>query len=61
MCGHHNRVEINGQMFEYEGDMPVQEVKISSRSTIRRKSTITYKIFDDELDDLKENLDLAND
>ena len=43
-----DRVEINGQMFEYEGDHPIQEVRISSRALIKRRSTITYKILEEE-------------
>lgn len=42
-----DRVEINGQIFEYENDTPVQDVRISSRALIRRKSTITYKLAED--------------
>ena len=42
MNGKADRVEINGHYFEYDDDEPVQEIKISARSNIRRKSTITY-------------------
>jgi len=42
MNGWSDRVEINGQLFEYKGDKPVQDVTISKMSQIRRKSTVTY-------------------
>ena len=41
MCGYADTVEINGQLWRYDGDQPVQEPIKSERSEIRRKSTIS--------------------
>ena len=42
MNGVSDKVEVNGQIWQYNGDQPVQEVVINPKSYIRRKSTITY-------------------
>ena len=51
-----DRVEVNGQMFEYNGDEPVQEVRISSRHMLRRKSTVTYDLLEEDLESIKDEL-----
>ena len=44
MNGESDKVEVNGQIWQYEGDHPVQEAVVNKKSYIRRKSTITWDI-----------------
>lgn len=44
MNGWVDTAEINGQLFKYDDDKPIQDVKISQPSLLLRKSTITYTI-----------------
>jgi len=46
MNGKADRVEVNGQLFEYVKDEPVQEVKIKKLERMTRRSTVTYPIPD---------------
>ena len=49
MNGEADSAEINGQIFQYEGDEPVQDQPlISNRSLMRRKSTVTYRLNESE-------------
>ena len=50
MNGYVDRAEINGQFFEYNGDEPVQTVKLSSRSLIRRLSTVRHISLENEIE-----------
>ena len=46
MNGVADRVEINGQIFAYKGDQPVQDVTINNMAAMRRRSTITFTLED---------------
>ena len=49
MNGEADTVEINGQIFQYEDDEPIQDQPlISNRSLMRRKSTVTYRLMESE-------------
>ena len=63
MNGEADNVEVNGQIFQYEGDEPVQDQPlISNRSLMRRKSTVTYRLMESEnpLDSKVENFKRAD-
>ena len=47
MNGVKDRVQINGQVFEYDNDTPVQQPKLSSRVLLRRLSTISNEVLKD--------------
>ena len=50
MNGWSDRAEINGQIFQYKGDRPVQDVTINKLSAMRRRSTITFSLEDQAKD-----------
>jgi len=39
-----DRAEINGQLFEYKGDRPLQDLTINKLSSIHRRTTLTYEL-----------------
>ena len=44
MNGWVDTAEINGQLFKYDDDKPIQDVKISQPALLVRKSTVTYEL-----------------
>ena len=50
MNGWSDRAEINGQIFQYKKDRPVQDVTINRLAAMRRRSTITYSLEDQAKD-----------
>ena len=44
-----DKVEINGQIWQYIGDKPIQEVVIAKKSFIQRRSTITYDLMPEDI------------
>ena len=45
MNGETDKVEINGQIFAYDNDTPVQRPKLKSRGLLRRMSTISNEVL----------------